>query len=166
MTGSQKILLTAGLALTILGMTYGFWYALADEHPTLERMGLSLASAFAEVAADDMAQAQEYLGDYGDARFEYIRDVHTHSHLASLSTLLLLLGLFFNRVAFGERTRLFLASVLVLGALALPLGSFLEMFVAGPVPKALSVLGALCAIAGMGATAFGFVFARENQSGD
>ena len=30
MTGSHKILLSAGLALSIMGMAYGFWYALVD----------------------------------------------------------------------------------------------------------------------------------------
>jgi len=157
MTGSQKILLSAGLALTIVGMTYGFWYALADEHPTLERMGLALANSFAEAAKGDIAEAQEQLEVYGDTRFEYIRDVHTHGHLAALSTLLLVLGLFFNQVGFAERSRVYLAAVLVLGAVALPLGTFLEMFLSGPAPMILAMSGAFCAIGGLAVTAVGFM---------
>jgi hypothetical protein len=161
MTGSQKILLSAGLALTILGMAYGFWYALADEHPTLERMGVSLASSFAEVANGEMEQARESLNTYGETRFEYIREVHVHGHLVALSTLLLVLGLFFNQLAFPERIRLYLASLLVFGTVALPLGSVVEMFTTGLLPKAVSLLGAVAVIVGMSAVAAGFLLSAR-----
>jgi len=157
MTGSQKILLSGGLALAILGMAYGFWYAVADEHPTLERMGVSLASAFAEVAKGEMDPAREFLKTYGETRFEYIREVHTHGHLVALSTLLLVLGLFFNQLAFTERIRLYLASLLVFGTAALPLGSLLEIMLNGPVPKAVALLGAVSLVGGLGAVAAGLV---------
>ena len=161
MTGSQKILLSAGLALTILGMAYGFWYALADEHPTLERMGVSLASSFAEVANGEMEQARESLNTYGETRFEYIREVHIHGHLVALSSLLLVLGLFFNQLAFPERIRLYLASLLVFGTVALPLGSVVEMFTSGLLPKAVSLLGAVAVIVGMTAVAAGFLLSAR-----
>ncbi len=163
MTGSQKILLSGGLALAILGMAYGFWYALVDEHPTLERMGVSLASAFAEVAQGDMGQARESLTTYGETRFEYIREVHTHGHLVALSTLLLVLGLFFNQLAFTERIRLYLASLLVFGTAALPLGSLLEIMLSGPVPKAVALLGAVSLIGGLGAVAAGLLLSTERS---
>jgi len=161
MTGSQKILLSAGLALTILGMAYGLWYALVDEHPTLERMGVSLASSFAEVAVGEMEQARESLNSYGETRFEYIREVHVHGHLVALSTLLLVLGLFFNQLAFPERIRLYLASLLVFGTVALPLGSVVEMFTSGLLPKAVSLLGAVAVIVGMSAVAAGFLLSNR-----
>ena len=164
MTGSQKILLSSGLALTILGMAYGFWYALVDEHPTLERMGVSLASSFAEVANGEMEQARESLNTYGETRFEYIREVHVHGHLVALSTLLLVLGLFFNQLAFSERVRLILASLLVLGTVALPLGSVLEMFTSGLLPKAVALLGAVAVIVGMSAVAAGFLLPAKKQA--
>jgi len=157
MTASQKILLTGGLVLAILGMAYGFWYAVADEHPTLERMGVSLASAFAEVAKGDMDHARESLDAYGTTRFEYIREVHTHGHVVALSTLLMVLGLFFNQLAFSERIRFFLASLLVFGTAALPLGSFLEIILTGSIPKAVAVLGTVAVIGGLFAVAFGFL---------
>ena len=161
MTGSQKILLSTGLALTILGMAYGLWYALVDEHPTLERMGVSLASSFAEVANGEMEQARESLNTYGETRFEYIREVHVHGHLVALSTLLIVLGLFFNQLAFPERIRLYLASLLVFGTVALPLGSVVEMFTSGLLPKAVSLLGAVALIVGMTAVAAGFVLSAR-----
>ncbi len=163
MSGSQKMLLSAGLALTILGMVYGFWYAVADEHPTLERMGVSLATAFAGVANRQMGQAQDSLKTYGATRFEYIRDVHTHGHLAALSTLLLILGLFFNQLSFSERVKLCVASVLIIGAVALPLGSFLDMFFTGPVPMVLSILGAVCVIGGLAVAAAGLLLPVQER---
>lgn len=166
MTGSQKVLLSGGLALAILGMAYGFWYAVVDEHPTLERMGVSLASAFAEVAKGEMAQARESLETYGETRFEYIREVHFHGHLVALSTLLLLLGLFFNLLAFSERTRLYLASLLVFGTAALPLGSLLEIVLTGPVPMAVALLGTISIIGGLGAVATGFLLFGEGSQSD
>jgi hypothetical protein len=142
-------------------MAYGFWYALADEHPTLERMGVSLASSFAEVANGEMEQARESLNTYGETRFEYIREVHVHGHLVALSTLLLVLGLFFNQLAFPERIRLYLASLLVFGTVALPLGSVVEMFTSGLLPKAVSLLGAVAVIVGMSAVAAGFLLSAR-----
>ena len=161
MTGSQKILLSTGLALTILGMAYGFWYALVDEHPTLERMGVSLASSVAEIATGDIDQARESLNTYGATRFEYIREVHVHGHLVALSTLLLILGLFFSQLAFPERIRLYLASLLVFGTVTLPLGSVLEMFLTGPVPKAVALFGAVSVIGGLGVVAVGFLLSAR-----
>ena len=166
MTGSQKILLSGGLALAILGMAYGFWYAVVDEHPTLERMGVSLASAFAEVAKGEMAQARDSLETYGETRFEYIREVHFHGHLVALSTLLLILGLFFNQLAFSERIRLYLASLLVFGTAALPLGSLLEIVLTGPVPMAVALLGTISIIGGLGAVAAGFLLSAERSRSD
>ena len=166
MTVSQKILLSGGLALAILGMAYGFWYAVADEHPTLERMGVSLASAFAEVAKGDMETAREALDVYGATRFEYIREVHTHGHLVALSTLLLILGLFFNQLAISERFRIYLASLLVFGTAALPLGSFLEILITGPLPQILAILGTVSVIGGLAVVAIGFVRSAENPATD
>jgi len=166
MTGSQKILLTGGLALAILGMAYGFWYAVADEHPTLERMGVSLASAFAEVAKGEMDPAREYLKTYGETRFEYIREVHIHGHLVALSTLLLVLGLFFNRLAFSERIRLYLASALIFGTAALPLGSVLDILLGGTIPKAVALLGAVSLIGGLSAVAAGLALSAARSLGD
>jgi hypothetical protein len=166
MTGSQKILLSGGLALAIIGMAYGFWYALIDEHPTLDHMGLSLAGAFIEVANGNMDQARESLDAYGATRFEYIREVHAHGHVVALSTMLLVLGLFFNQLAFSERIRSYLASLLVFGTAALPLGRFLEIVLTGPLPTAVAVLGTIAIIGGLFTTAFGFLRTAETTQVD
>lgn len=165
MTGSQKVLLSGGLVLAILGMSYGFWFAVFDEHPTLEYMGLSLATAFAEVAAGNMEQAREALQAYDETRHEYVREVHTHGHVVALATLLLLLGLFFNQVAYSERARLVLASLLVFGTAALPAGSWLEIVLTGPFPTVLAVLGTAAIIGSLAAVAAGWIRAAKTDSG-
>jgi uncharacterized membrane protein YjgN (DUF898 family) len=113
-----------------------------------------------------MGQARESLQAYGETRFEYLRDVHTHGHLAALSTLLLVLGLFFRQLAFSERVRQYLASILVFGTVALPLGSFLEMFFTGPVPAVLALLGALCIIGGLAGAAVGLLLVPTSRRMD
>jgi hypothetical protein len=113
-----------------------------------------------------MTQAREHLDVYGATRFEYIRDVHTHGHLAALSTVLLLLGLFFNRLVFTARTGLWPAWLLVFGAAALPLGSFLEMFLAGPLPTILAMLGAAALIIGLAAAAAGLLLTADKSPAD
>lgn len=160
MNGSQKLLLKAGLVLAILGMAYGFWYAVADEHPTLEHMGVSLARAFAGVADGDMQAATKSLHDYGATRFEYVREVHAHGHVVALSTLLVLLGLFFNQLAFSERIRHLLAWSLVFGSAALPLGALLEIWVTGSLGTIVAALGAFAVIAGLAGVALGLVRAK------
>jgi hypothetical protein len=110
-----------------------------------------------------MDPAREFLKTYGETRFEYIREVHTHGHLVALSTLLLVLGLFFNQLAFAERIRLYLASLLVFGTAALPLGSLLEIMLSGPVPKAVALLGAVSLIGGLGAVAAGLLLSTERS---
>jgi len=137
-----------------------------DEHPTLERMGVSLASAFAEVAKGEMEEARQSLETYGETRFEYIREVHFHGHLVALSTLLLILGLFFNQLALSERIRLYLASLLVFGTAALPLGSLLEIVLTGPVPTAVALLGTVAIIGGLGAVAVGFQLSVKGNRSD
>jgi hypothetical protein len=48
---ARKVLLFGGIALAILGMTYGLWYAVFAEHQTLDGIGRSLASGFQAAAA-------------------------------------------------------------------------------------------------------------------
>jgi len=163
MNGAQRILLKAGFVLAIVGMSYGFWYAVADEHPTLERMGVALASAFAGVANGDMQAANESLDTYGSTRFEYVREVHAHGHVVALSTLLVLLGLFFNQLAFAERTQNVLAWLLVFGSATLPLGALLDIWVAGGLGTVVAALGAVALIAGLAGVVLGLMLVQAGQ---
>ena len=159
MSGSRKLLLAGGLALLLWGMSYGLWYALFDEHQTLEKMGGSLAMGFAHAAERKLAEANASIDEYAATRFEYVREVDVHSHWGGLATLLLLLGLVFDRVGYAERHRKILAVLLVTGSVLFPLGVILQTFEPGLGPKALAASGSALVIIALGAVALGF--ARE-----
>ena len=49
MTRARRILLFGGIALAIVGMCHGTWYAVFAEHQALDQIGGSLASAFTQI---------------------------------------------------------------------------------------------------------------------
>jgi hypothetical protein len=143
MSRSRKLLLLSGMLLVLWGMSYGLWFALFDEHPTLEGMGVALATGFAQAAQGEMAATQAEIGRYADIRYEYVREVHIHSHWAGLAMLLLIYGILFDRVGFGEGTRWKLAVMFAAGALLYPLGVSLQIFSRGLVAEVVAGAGAV-----------------------
>ena len=156
MSGSRKLLIAGGLALVLWGMSYGLYYALLEEHQTLDRMGSSLARAFTGAAERKLPEAHAALDAYAQAKFDYRREVDVHSHWAGLALLLIVLGVAFDRVGFSERTRFFLAWMLVAGSAIFPLGVILEAWDHGLIPRMIAVLGSGLVIVGLGAAALGF----------
>jgi hypothetical protein len=144
-----------GLTLAILGMIYGLWYAVYDEHQTLERMGVSLASSFAAGAERDLDGARQALVDYGIYAAEYDREVHAHAHWITLGFLWIVIGLAFNRVSYSESTRLLLAIALVAGAFAFPLGIFMQSYTLSIVARLLAYAGSTAVLLGMAAVTVG-----------
>jgi hypothetical protein len=96
-SGSRKLLLVGGLLLIIWGMTYGLYYALFDEHQTLETITLSLAEGFSAAANNNLGEAHTALDRYEAWKFEYVREVDVHSHWSGLALLLLIFGVIFDR---------------------------------------------------------------------
>jgi hypothetical protein len=157
MTAAQKLLAIGGLALAIFGMSYGLYYALFDEHQTLEGMGMSLATGFAQAAERNLPEAHDAIDDFGAIRFEYVREVHAHSHWISLSMVLFVLAIAFKRIAFGERTQLLIAVSLVCGSLLLPLGVILQTFPLGILAKAIAGVGSIAVVVGFAAVTAGLL---------
>lgn len=158
MSGSRKLLIVAGLLLTLWGMSYGIYYALFDEHQTLARMGDRLATGFARAAEKQMSEAHAALDAYAQTKFEYVREVDVHSHWTGLAMLLILFGLIFDYVAFDERKRFYLAAMLVLGSGIFPLGVILQTVQQGFIPKMLAVGGSGLLILALSAVAVGFAY--------
>lgn len=146
MTRSQKLLIASGLALAIWGMAYGLYYALFDEHQTLDRMGASLATSFARAAERKMPEARAALQAYAETKFEYVREVDVHSHWIGLAMLLIVLGVVFDHLAFEERHRVVVALGLVVGSIVFPLGVILQTVSRGLGPQALAVIGSALVI--------------------
>jgi hypothetical protein len=156
MSGSRKVLIVGGIALAIWGMSYGLWYALFDEHQTLERMGVTLAEAFAHAADRNLAGTDASINAFAATKFEYVREVDVHSHWIGLAMLLIILGVVFDRVAFRERTRVLLAWTMLGGSVLFPLGVILQTLDRGIGPQALAAAGSTAVTVGLAAAAFGF----------
>jgi hypothetical protein len=164
MSGSRKLLLVGGLALTIWAMAFGLWYALFAEHQDLERMGTSVATAFVSAGERKLPDARTALDSYAATRFRYVRYVDVHSHWGGLALLLIVLGAIFDRVGIAERKRLYLAAMLVVGSVIFPLGVILEVLDRGMLPKAIAVLGTALITVALAAVALGFARGeRVNQ---
>jgi hypothetical protein len=154
------VLVLGGFALALLGMAYGLVYAVFIEHQTLDTIGGSLAGGFVQGARGDLPAATGSIDDYGRAAYAYVRQVDAHSHWIGLAMLLMALGIAFDRVGFSERTRWYLALMLLLGSAAFPLGVLMQTWLPGPLPQAIAAAGSALVILGLGGTALGFARAR------
>ncbi len=158
MTGSRRLLIFGGMAVAAFGMLYGLEYALFTEHPTLERMGGSLAQSFSSAANRNPAQSQAALQQYGETKYDYVRQVDAHSHWIGLAMLLMVLGVIFDRVNFREGIRRIVAFSLLAGSALFPLSIILQTHHHGAVVlRALAVVGSGLVIVGLAATTWGFV---------
>jgi len=61
---ARQLLLFGGIALAILGMTYGLWYAVFVEHQALDGIGMSLTSGFQAAAQRNPGDAERALLQY------------------------------------------------------------------------------------------------------
>jgi hypothetical protein len=161
MTIPRKLLIFGGLALAIWGMGYGIWYAVFIEHQTLDGLGSALATGFVRAAENRLTESQAALADAASRSYVYVRQVDAHGHWIGLGLLLLILGIAFDRVGFGERARIYLAIALLAGAVIFPLGVLLETWNRGMGPQAIAVVGSGLVIIGLCGTAWGF--ARGNS---
>jgi hypothetical protein len=163
MTRARRILLLGGIALAIVGMCHGTWYAVFAEHQALDRIGGALASAFAHAADRDTAAASIALADYREGKYVHDRQVDAHGHWIGLAMLLIVLGIVFDRVSFSEKGRLLLAIGLFAGAAVFPLSVLLQTFSHGSLPRVLSIGSSALMIGALAITAFGFASERTNS---
>lgn len=157
MNGSRKLLIFGGLALAAFGMLYGLHYALFIEHQSLDGMGKSLTDSFVAVANSSQGQTQAALQAYGKTKYNYVRQVDAHSHWGGLAMLMIVLGVIFDRVAFAESTRRWLAFGLLAGSILFPLAVLLQTVSGGgTLSSALAVGGSVLVIASLAGVAAGF----------
>jgi hypothetical protein len=96
------------------------------------------------------------VGAYSALKYGYVRQVDVHSHWIGLAMLMIVLGVVFDRVIFGERTRLWIAAALLGGSVMFPLGVILQTAShGGMLASALAVAGSALVIVGLGAAALG-----------
>ena len=157
MSRSRKLLILGGTVLAVLGMLYGLHYAVFVEHQTLDRMGGSLAGAFAHAAERRGDDSQLALTAYRETKYDYVRQVDLHSHWIGLAMLLIVLGVVFDEVAFAERARFAIALAMLAGSIVFPLGVILQTEHMAPLGSVLAIAGSALVIAALGATAVGFM---------
>jgi len=161
MSGSRKMLIIGGVALAMFGMLYGLHYALFVEHQTLDGMGVSLTSGFVAAAQRNPADAHAAIAAYGDTKYKYVRQVDAHSHWIGLAMLMIVLGAVFDKVAFAEKTRRWLAIALLTGSILFPFGVLVQTATHGGMfASGLAVAGSGLVTLALAVTAMGF--ARQN----
>ena len=160
MSAARRLLILGGVALALLGMSYGMWYAIFAEHQELEGIGKSLASGFSAAAERHPAEAESALRQYRELKYAYDRHVDVHGHWIGLAMLLIVLGVAFERVKFSESVKLLLAAGLLIGALLFPFGVMLQTFSNGAGPRALAVVGSALVIVSLAGITLGFAGAQ------
>lgn len=163
LSGSSRLLVVSGVALAIWGMNFGLYYALFAEHQALDKIGGSLAAAFADGAKGDLIAAHDSLQAYADTQFTYVRSVDVHSHWIGLAMLLIVLGIAFDRGGFTEDRQKLLAWLLVIGSVAFPLGVSLQTLDRGIIPQALAAIGAGLVIIALAGIALSFARSERNR---
>jgi hypothetical protein len=156
-TGSRKLLIFGGMVLAAFGMVYGLQYAVFVEHQTLDHIGGSLARSFSAAASRNLEHSQAALEQYGETKYDYVRQVDAHSHWIGLAMLIIVLGVVFERVNFSEGIRQLVAFSLLAGSALFPLAVILQTYHHGAVVlRTLAVVGSALVIAALAATAWGF----------
>src|SRR5215472_11921067 len=153
---ARQILLLGGIALAILGMSYGLWYAVFAEHQALDGIGHSLASGFQAAAERNSAARESSLLQYQQAKYVYDRNVDVHGHWIGLAMLLIVIGICYDRVNTSEKLKLLLALGLLIGAIMFPLGVLLQTFSHGEFPRAVAIAGSALVIASLAGMVLGF----------
>jgi hypothetical protein len=157
MNRSRRLLILGGAILAAVGMLYGLHYAVFVEHQALDRMGSSLAGAFANAAERHWDDSQSALIAYRETKYDYVRQVDVHSHWIGLAMLMIVLGVVFDEVAFGDRVRFLIALAMLAGSIVFPLGVILQTERMVPLGSALAILGSALVILALGVTAVGFM---------
>ena len=155
MSTARRVLLLGGIALAIVGMCHGTWYAVFAEHQALDRIGESLANAFTLASERNVAQVTTALAEYRNAKYAHERQVDAHGHWIGLAMLLIVLGMAFDHVALAQKQKLALAIGLLAGATLFPLTVLLQVFSHGSVPRVLTVASSALMIATLAITALG-----------
>jgi hypothetical protein len=158
---AKQVLLTGGLALAILGMSYGLWYAAFAEHQALDGIGQSLASSFQAAVGRDSSAAESSLLKYREAKYRYDRQVDVHGHWLGLSMLLIIVAIGYDHVSFSQKLKTLLAWILLIGSAFFPLGVLMQTWSHGPAPRYVAALASAMVIIALAAMVLGFL-RRQN----
>ena len=163
MSAARRLLIVGGIALALLGMIYGLWYAVSEEHQELDGIGKSLTMSFSAAAKQDSAAAGAALREYKELKYSYDRHVDAHGHWIGLAMVLVVLGIGLERVGFNKGLTTILAAGLVLGSFLFPLGVLWQTFGHGLAPQAITVVGTALVILSLAGITVGFALQGKND---
>jgi len=158
---ARQLLLFGGLALAILGITYGLWYAVFAEHQALDGIGVSLTTGFQAAAQRNPADAEKALLQYRQAKYNYDRQVDVHGHWLGLSMLLIVLAIASDQISIAEKWKLLFALGLLLGSVLFPFGVLMQTWSHGQLPRIVTIAASGLLIAAVGFTTLGFLRQRR-----
>jgi hypothetical protein len=119
-------------------------------------MGGSLAAAFVHASEGHVAESESALESYASTKYDYVRQVDSHSHWIGLAMLLIVMGAILDRVTFGDRVKLWVAIALLAGAVVFPLGVLLQTLEHGAFfASALALLGSASVTIALAVVAWG-----------
>ena len=151
MTSANKTYIVGGLLLVLIGLIFGVYYAIFDEHQTLVAMGMAFAQSFFEAAGGNEAGVSESIETFRANSFEYIREVSFHAHIIELGTLALIIPLFAHRIGWNDGRKLLIARLFIVGSLVFTLGVLAQTLAMSALTQALAVGGSGLVIACVGA---------------
>ncbi|HET9281413.1 MAG TPA: hypothetical protein VFR24_05575 [Candidatus Angelobacter sp.] len=124
---SARWLLAGGLMLILLGFLHGAYYASVDlyRHEAADYTILSQMSSGA--AAQNPAQIDQALADYGHLQGDKAVKIAGHAHVIEFGLLAMLVAFFQPYVQLAEVWKRRWAAILLLGSLLLPVCVLLEM---------------------------------------
>lgn len=163
MSSARRLLIVGGIALALLGMIYGVWYAVFAEHQELEGMGKSLTMSFSSAAKRDSVEAGTALREYKELKYRYDRHVDAHGHWIGMAMVLVVLGIGLERVGFHKRLTMLLVAGLVLGSFLFPLGVLLQTVSQGSAPRTVAVVGSALVIVSLAGMTVGFAVTRSKD---
>ncbi len=155
MTSANKTYIVGGLLLVLIGLIFGVYYAIFDEHQTLVAMGMAFAQSFFEAAGGNEAGVSENIETFRANAFEYVREVSFHAHIIELGTLALIIPLFAHRIGWNDSRKLLIARLFIIGSLVFTLGVLSQTLAFSGVTQAMAVIGSGLVIACVGVLVLG-----------
>jgi hypothetical protein len=126
-SSAGRILFVGGLALVLLGLLHGAYYAAADLYRHEARDYALLSQMSAGAAAGAKIAVDQALGEYGQLQGDNAVNIAAHAHAIEFGLLAILLAFFQPYVHLREVWKRRWTAVLLFGSLLLPVCVFLEM---------------------------------------
>lgn len=148
----QLRLVIGGLVIILLGFLYGMAHTLSVDHTPRMSLRDDYESGFAELADRGLDQQSvrstlQHIETVNTSSIKYQRAIGAHTHAIYLGMLVIILGLFFNRILAGSRHSTLLAAMLGAGVVIYPLGLAAQAAGFILLGEGLALLGSLMIIA-------------------